>query len=194
MRPSARCKPASSERPHESDDAAASPAGGYLPARHLGAARGGVRLYRHLPCGHHCALRPARDPACACDLRRRPRHGGGCAVPRLCRACRHLEGRFGRHRRCVGGGRGLARAAGLSGLFRAQGLSAALALRHHHRSDRSATLRGAGAAARARGQSNHLSRTLCRRPAAGRLSRRRSPRDQCDSAGRLRSWDFATTS
>src|SRR5262249_19293466 len=91
------------------------------------------------------------------------------------------EGLAGVGRRIDGDG-GVARAPRLPGLFRTQGVSAALDLRHHHGSDRSAAFRGAGAAARTRRQPHHICRPLCRRTAARRLSGRRSARDQCDRA------------
>ena len=63
---------------------------------------------------------------------------------------------------------------GLSGLSRRQGLSAAGDLRHHHRSDRSAALRGDRAAAPARRQSDRLCGPARRRTAEGGVSGRSS--------------------
>ena len=74
----------------------------------------------------------------------------------------------------------------LSGLSRRQSLSPARDLRHHHRPDRSAALRGGGAAAPARGQSDPLCRPARRRIAEGGLSERRAADRVRDAAGGLR--------
>ena len=61
-----------------------------------------------------------------------------------------------------------------------------LDLRHHHRSARSAALRGPGAGTAARRQSGRLCGTVCGRPAAAELSRHRSAHRQRHAAGDLR--------
>ena len=94
----------------------------------------GFALLASIPRDHHRAVGPARNPARARDLRRRARHRRRRAPARVRRLRRDLDGGARGHGRRADGDGGLARAAGLSGLSRPQGLPAAVDLRHHHRS------------------------------------------------------------